>query len=122
MRKSVKDKVKGAAVFFVGNSELDTEKDNAQDNEQVNTQGSEEHTDKDSKQDNEQSNTQHTTQCTTKYTVGKPVKSELVCERLVANVTKSQKKYVKDMAKYFENESDFVRFMIDYFIQNIEIK
>jgi len=122
VRKKVGDKVKGASVFFQQSSELDTTKSNKQDN----TQGNEEDTNNDNAQDSEQSNTQDTTQrtnnVTNKYTVEMPDKTELFDERLVSNVTKSQKKYVKDMGKKFENESAFVRYMIDYFRKNIEIK
>ena len=117
-RKKVTEKVKGAAIFFQQNSELATTKTNKQDN----AQGSEEDSSKGNEQSREQDNIQGTTQYTHKYTIEMPDKTELVCERLVANVTKTQKKYVKDTAKHFENESAFVRFMLDYFIQNIEIK
>jgi hypothetical protein len=119
VRKKVGDKVKGAAAFFVtDNSELGITKNTAQDNKQDSAEGST----KDATQGNTQDTTQDTIQYTNKYTIEMPDKTELVCERLVANVTKTQKKYVKDMAKKFENESAFVRFMLDYFIQNIEIK
>ena len=119
MRKKVGDKVKGAAAFFVtDNSELGITKNTAQDSKKDNVESSI----KDNEQSNTQDSTQETTQYTNKYTVEMPDKTELVCERLVANVTKTQKKYVKDTAKKFENESAFVRFMLDYFIQNIEIK
>lgn len=113
-RKKVTDKVKGAAIFFKQDSGLDTDKDNKQDNVQSSNKSNEQS----SEQDTAQSNTQYTN----KYTIEKPDKTELVCERLVANVTKRQKKYVKDTAKYFENESAFVRFMLDYFMENIDIK
>lgn len=116
--KKDNEKVKGAAIFFTGSSELDIEKDNEQDN----MQGNIEDNNKDNEQDSQQDNIQDTTQYTNKYTVEMPDKTELVCERLVANVTKKQKKYVKDTAKHFENESAFVRFMLDYFMGNIEIK
>jgi hypothetical protein len=122
-RASAKDMVKGVdKLFIVDNSELGITKSNTQDSKKDIIQDSVESSVKDTMQDNTQNNIQNTTQYTNKYTVGKPEKTELVCERLVANVTKTQKKYVKDMAKYFENESAFVRFMLDYFIQNIEIK
>jgi hypothetical protein len=114
-REPIGSVIKGVDKLFVtDNSELVITKSN--------TQGSEEHTIQDNAQDNKQNSIQDTTQYTNKYTVEMPDKTELVCERLVANVTKTQKKYVKDMAKKFENESAFVRFMLDYFIQNIEIK
>lgn len=57
-----------------------------------------------------------------KLTIQKPDIVEPYNNRLVANVTKSQKAYVKKIAKSFENESAFVRFMIDYFRKNVEIK
>jgi hypothetical protein len=119
VRKKVGDKVKGAAQFFItDNSELGITKNTAKGSKQDSAEDSA----KDSKQSNNNDTTQDTTQYTNKYTVEMPDKTELVCERLVANVTKTQKKYVKDTAKKFENESAFVRFMLDYFIQNIEIK
>jgi hypothetical protein len=122
-RKKVGDKVKGAAAFFVtDNSELGITKNTVKDSKQDSIEDSIEDSVKDSKQSNDNDTTQDTTQYTNKYTVEMPDKTELVCERLVANVTKTQKKYVKDTAKKFENESAFVRFMLDYFIQNIEIK
>jgi hypothetical protein len=112
----------GVGIFFQKDSELNTkqdnDKDNAQNDEQDNNKGSEQS----SNNDNEQGTTQYTNNVTNKYTVETPVKSELVDERLVANVTRSQKKYIKETAKKFENESAFVRYMIDYFRKNIEIK
>jgi hypothetical protein len=126
-REPIGSVIKGVdKLFITDNSELGITKSNTQGSKEGTIQGSEEHTPQDNiqdnKQDNKQGSIQDTTQYTNKYTVGMPEKTELVCERLVANVTKAQKKYVKDMAKKFENESAFVRFMLDYFIQNIEIK
>lgn len=57
-----------------------------------------------------------------KLTIQKPNFVEPYDNRLVANVTKSQKAYIKRIGKNFENESAFVRFMIDYFRENVEIE
>jgi hypothetical protein len=122
VRKKVGDKVKGAAIFFQQDSELATTKGSMQDSKEVTTQSNTKDSQQDSKQSNTQDTTQYTNNVTNKYTVEMPDKTELFDERLVSNVTKSQKKYVKDMGKKFENESAFVRYMIDYFRKNIEIK
>lgn len=128
--------------IFEGSSALDTDKENKQDDkkdmEEVNdkdskkatTENTEQGKVKDNIQDNVnnnghqtlQDNKQSTTQYINKYTIETPGKTELVNERLVANVTKRQKKYVKEMSKKFENESAFVRFILDYFMKNVEIK
>lgn len=50
-----------------------------------------------------------------KLTIQKPNFVEPYDNRLVANVTKSQKAYIKRIAKNFENESAFVRFMMGVF-------
>jgi hypothetical protein len=122
---NVSERVKpgqGVGIFFPKDSELNTEQDNNKDNAQNNDKDNNKVSERGSNNDNEQDTTQYTNHVTNKYTVETPVKSELVSERLVANVTKSQKKYIKDTAKKFENESEFVRYMIDYFRKNIEIK
>ena len=124
-RTNVSDRVKsgqGVNIFFKNNSELSAEQNNDKDNVQSSEQDNNKNNEQNSNNDNEQDTTQHTNHVTNKYTVETPAKSELVSERLVANVTKSQKKYIKDTAKKFENESEFVRYMIDYFRKNIEIK
>lgn len=114
-RKTVKERVgMGAAQFFITNSALDTNKESIQETIKDDM--------KSNAADNEQCIAQDTTQCTTKYTIETPEKTELYNDRLVANVTKRQKKYIKEMAKKFENESDFVRFMINYFMNNVNIK
>lgn len=58
---------------------------------------------------------------TGKSTFQIPSKSEPFSKRLVANVTPSQKLFVQEMSKKFENESSFVRFMIQRFMEDIEI-
>ena len=55
-----------------------------------------------------------------KFTFEIPAKQELFNNRLVANVTKSQKAFVQNMSKRFDNESSFVRFMLDRFIEDID--
>jgi hypothetical protein len=95
---------------FEQSSALNTNKKN----KQATTQGNEKDTDQDTIQD--------TTQCTAQYTIQAPGKTELYEERLVANVTKRHKKYVKEMAKRFDNESAFVRYILDYFMNNINLK
>jgi hypothetical protein len=105
-----KDNVYGS----IESNDQHTDKGNTQDGNNDNKQSS--------KQSNNKGTTQHTNNVTNKYTIGKPDKSELFNGRLVSNVTRSQKKYVKETAKKFENESAFIRFMIDYFMENIEIK
>lgn len=57
-----------------------------------------------------------------KFTFEVPIKQELFSKRLVANVTPSQKAFVQQISKKFENESSFVRFMIDRFIEDIDLK
>jgi hypothetical protein len=79
-------------------------------------------TDKDNEQDTTQYTNNDTIQYTTQYTIGIPDKCELYEERLVANVTKRQKKYIKETARKFDNESAMVRYMIDYFMKNISFK
>jgi len=56
-----------------------------------------------------------------KFTFKVPVKQESFSKRLVANVTPSQKAFVQQISKKFENESSFVRFMIDRFIEDIDL-
>lgn len=51
-----------------------------------------------------------------------PKKPEPFDQRLVANVTKSQKKYVQRMAKNFENESAFIRYVIDLLMANAKLE
>lgn len=58
---------------------------------------------------------------TGKSTFQIPSKTEPFSKRLVANVTPSQKLFVQEMSKKFENESSFVRFMIQRFMEDIEI-
>ena len=55
-----------------------------------------------------------------KFTFSIPIKQEAFSKRLVANVTKTQKTFVQEMSKKFENESSFVRFMIDRFMEDVE--
>lgn len=70
----------------------------------------------------EQDTTQYTTQDTTKISFQIPNKVEPFSKRLVANVTPSQKLFVQKMSKKFENESAFVRFMLDRFMKDIDVK
>ena len=51
-----------------------------------------------------------------------PTKNEPYNQRLVANVTQTQKSFVQEMSKKFGNESEFVRFMLDKFIQDVNLK
>jgi len=132
-----------ADIFFENTSALDTDKDNEKDtikdtnndSERDNIQDSSksdthhtnkdtiQHKDKDTTLDTELDTTLDTTQYTNKYTIEMPDTSELYDERLVANVTRSQKKYVERTAKKHKmNNSEFVRFMIDFFIENFELK
>ena len=53
-----------------------------------------------------------------KLTYQIPDKSEPCNEHLVANITEKQKAFIQEMSKKFENESEFVRFMIDGFMEN----
>lgn len=93
---------KGADLFFEDTSVLDTDKDTTQDIDKV------------SKQDTTQDTTQGI-----EGIIDIPIRSELFDERLVVNVTLSQKKYVEQMAKKHKlNNSEFARLMIDYFIDN----
>ncbi len=55
-----------------------------------------------------------------KFTFKIPTKQENFSKRLVANVTPSQKAFVQKISKKFDNESSFVRFMIDRFIEDID--
>lgn len=50
-----------------------------------------------------------------------PTASEPFSKRLVANVTPTQKAFVQEMSKKFENESTFVRFMLDKFMKDIDL-
>jgi hypothetical protein len=79
----------------------------------------------DDKQDDElspiQDTIQYTTQDTNKLTFQIPSKCEPFSKRLVANVTPSQKLFVQKMSKKFENESAFVRFMLDRFMKDIDL-
>ena len=61
-------------------------------------------------------------QSISKLTYQIPSKSEPFSKRLVANVTPSQKIFVQEMSKKFENESGFVRFMISRFMEDIQFK
>jgi len=61
-------------------------------------------------------------QLISKLTYQIPSKSEPFSKRLVANVTPSQKIFVQEMSKKFENESAFVRFMISRFMEDIQFK
>jgi len=61
-------------------------------------------------------------QLISKLTYQIPSKSEPFSKRLVANVTPSQKIFVQEMSKKFENESAFVRFMISRFMEDIDFK
>jgi len=63
-----------------------------------------------------------TEQPISKLTYQIPSKSEPFSKRLVANVTPSQKLFVQEMSKKFENESAFVRFMISRFMEDIDFK
>jgi len=64
----------------------------------------------------------NTEQPISKLTYQIPSKSEPFSKRLVANVTPSQKIFVQEMSKKFENESAFVRFMISRFMEDIDFK
>jgi len=64
----------------------------------------------------------NTEQPISKLTYQIPSKSEPFSKRLVANVTPSQKIFVQEMSKKFENESAFVRFMISRFMEDIQFK
>lgn len=130
---------RGADIFFEDTSTLDTSKDNMKDTDKDSVKDTVKNSVKDTNDDNTQTatkdtaqstnkHTEHntnndTTQYTNKYTIEMPSTSELYSERLVANVTRSQKKYVEQTAKKHKlNNSEFVRFMIDFFIDNFEIK
>jgi len=64
----------------------------------------------------------NTIQTPMKYSVQIPIKNEKFSSRLVANVTKKQKTFVQEMSKKFENESAFVRFMLNSFMEDIDFK
>lgn len=138
---------RGADIFFEDTSTLDTNKDNMKDTDKDSvkdtnddntqtatkdtTQSTNNHTEHNTNNDTTQatiegttqSTINDTTQYTNKYTIEMPDTGELYNERLVANVTRSQKKYVEQTAKKHKlNNSEFVRFMIDFFIDNFEIK
>jgi len=130
---------RGADIFFEDTSVLDTNKNNEkdtiestnndskQDNIQNSIKSDAHHTNEDTTQHKDKDTTLDTTldtkQYTNKYTIEMPDTSELYNERLVANVTRSQKKYVERTAKKHKmNNSEFVRFMIDFFIENFELK
>lgn len=130
---------RGADIFFEDTSTLDTDNDNIKDANKSSIKDIGKDSIQDTSKDNKQSTikrltqmtdkdtTQHTTDDTTqytdKYTIEMPDTGELYSERLVANVTRSQKKYVEQTAKKHKlNNSEFVRFMIDFFIDNFEIK
>src|SRR5690606_17528735 len=109
----------------------------AQDREIDSTQATEQDTDKDTDknavqytnkyttQDTAQDTTQYTEQCTTnvtdkkdnnKYVIQIEKTEEPYNRRLVANVTATQKQYIKTVAKKNKiKESEFVRIMIDFF-------
>jgi len=65
---------------------------------------------------------QITTKDATKFTFQIPLKHEPFSKRLVANVTPSQKVFVQKMSKKFENESAFIRFMLDRFMNDIDFR
>ena len=54
---------------------------------------------------------------TTKLTYQIPAKQELFNQRLVANVTLEQKSFVQEMSKKFGTESEFIRFILDRFME-----
>lgn len=93
------------------------EQDIVIDNVQNTTQDREQ----DSKELTKQYTTQYTEKVTTKLTMQAPSKGEPFSKRLVANVTPTQKLFVQKMSKKFENESAFVRFMLDQFM-GVELK
>jgi len=72
--------------------------------------------------DNIKNTVVNTEQPISKLTYQIPSKSEPFSKRLVANVTPSQKIFVQEMSKKFENESAFVRFMISRFMEDIDFK
>ena len=84
----------------------------------VNSEVSIQENNKDVTKDNVVSNKQPINKLT--YQI--PSKSEPFSKRLVANVTPSQKLFVQEMSKKFENESAFVRFMISRFMEDIQFK
>lgn len=69
-----------------------------------------------------QSNIIDSEQSSNKMTYQIPIKHESFSKRLVANVTPSQKIFVQEISKKFENESSFVRFMISSFMKDIDFK
>lgn len=103
MRKPLIPKV---GFFNVQDSELNEDKNTIED----------------TKQDAEQDTTQYTNEDTAKMTFQIPSKIEPFSKRLVANVTPSQKAFVQKMSKKFVNESAFVRFMLEKFMKDIEVK
>ena len=114
-----KDTTKNTSNGNEKNSNNDTTQDTTQSTDKNTINSTNKHTNK-----HTNNNTiNNTIQYTNKYTIEMPDTSELYNERLVANVTRSQKKYVEQTAKKHKlNNSEFVRFMIDFFIDNFEIK
>lgn len=129
-------------------SKLQTVQDSAIDNAQATEQDTDKNTDKDTNNVTDKDTTQYTeqctnnvtTQCTTqctnnvtanvtnkkdnnKYIIQIEKTAEPYNRRLVANVTATQKQYIKTVAKKNKiKESELVRLMIDFFIENFDFK
>lgn len=107
---SIEDSDKGNILNSIQSSALCTTLNNKKDT----IQGT--------KQNSSNNNEQDIKQTPSKLTFQIPSKHEPFSKRLVANVTPSQKAFVQKMSKKFENESAFVRFMLDRFMEDIDFK
>jgi len=109
-----------------------TNKDTDKDTTHVTNKGTVKDTDKDTTHVTNKYTTNVTDKYTTnvtdekkgdKYIIQIEKTSEPYNKRLVANVTTTQKQYIKTTAKKNKlKESELVRFMIDFFIENFEFK